>query len=335
MRRRAVEPEEQSLQAIRSAAHEWRARVEAGEMGPAERRRFEAWLANDPRHRPAYDRAAQLWQEVGPIERAALPPESFRPLPRERLVAALGQPRRPLRQAGAALAAAALVLVVLEFDLLDHLDPNTLRFETAIAEVRDVTLPDGSLVTLGADSSLRVAMDETARRVTLRAGEAYFDVAKDARRPFTVEADDTQAEALGTAFELRRAGEGLQVAVAEGLVEVRLGAERSRLRAGQRVAAGGGQLGEVRAIDPGKLGAWRRGRLVYIGAPLSEVIADANRYHEGWIVLLDERTAALEITAVFDATDIEAMLTTLAEALPVVIWRPLDPLVTIRSRSDS
>ena len=334
-----MEPTAKSPQAIRVAAHEWHARIEAGDMTRDDRRRFARWLAADPRHREAYERAVRLWGEVSALDHAALPPVAFRPLLRERFIAwcHVGWGPWSLRIAGGSLALAAVVLVMLQVVPFGFFDPSAEHFETAVAEIRAVTLPDGSVVTLGAKTRLSVAMDPQARRVELHGGEAFVDVAKDPARPFTVRAGETDVTVLGTAFDLRQVDRVLRVAVVEGLVEVGPAAPeaeqpQAELTAGQQVSVSeDGALGPITAVAPDRLGAWRRNRLIYVGASLSEVVADANRYHDGWIVLRDQGAANLKITGAFDATDIDGMLATLVDALPITIWRPFDAVTLIGS----
>ena len=330
--------------AIRNAAHDWQTRIEAGEMTPANRQAFEAWLAADPRHRAAYDRAASLWRQVGALDGTALPPRSLQPLARERFIAWRngGRPRWPLRLAGGvAVLAAVLLVVLLPIDPRSLLSPGIQGFETRIAETREIRLADGSRVTLGARSGLSVELEETERRIRLRFGEAFFEVASDPARPFIVESDSLRVEALGTAFDVRRLGVGSRVAVAEGTVAVSSADPNGdvapmRLSAGQQIASDDrGSLGAATAIAPDAVGAWRRDRLVYSGAPLSDVVADANRYHDDWILLRDEKAAQLEITAVFDARDIDGMLAALGEALPIVVRDRPGPIITIGGRAET
>lgn len=334
-----MEPNAKSLRAIRVAAHDWRARIEAGDMSRDDRQRFARWLAADPRHSAAYERAARLWGEVSALDRAAVPAAAYRPLLRERVIAwcQVGWGRWSLRFAGGSLALAALAFLLIQVVPFGSFDPGAKHFETAVAEIRDVTLPDGSVVTLGPKTRLSVAMDPQARKVELHGGEAFFDVVRDPARPFSVRADETDVTVLGTAFDLRQVEENLRIAVAEGLVAVgpatpKAEGPQAELAAGQQVVVSEeGALGRITSIPPDRLGAWRRNRLVYVGVPLSEVVADANRYHDGWIVLRDGEAANLKITGAFDAKDIDGMLATLADALPITLWRPLDAVTLIGS----
>ncbi|MEJ1961315.1 MAG: FecR domain-containing protein [Gammaproteobacteria bacterium] len=70
---------------------------------------------------------------------------------------------------------------------------------------------DGSAITLNTDSQLRVALTEAERRVDLKQGEAFFEVAKDSTRPFVVEAGRKRVVAVGTKFSVRRDGDFVEV----------------------------------------------------------------------------------------------------------------------------
>src|SRR5579859_277103 len=77
-------------------------------------------------------------------------------------------------------------------------------FQTRVGEQRLVTLIDGSRVRLNTDSKLVVHFRGRERRVELVRGEAFFEAAHDASRPFVVEADGARVRALGTKFDVRR-----------------------------------------------------------------------------------------------------------------------------------
>jgi transmembrane sensor len=85
----------------------------------------------------------------------------------------------------------------------DRAQPDTLAFQTSAGERRAFDLPDGSRITLDADSVLNVQMLPDRRSLQLARGEAYFEVAKDAARPFLVRAGGAVVRAVGTAFDVR------------------------------------------------------------------------------------------------------------------------------------
>lgn len=139
-----------------------------------------------------------------------------------------------------------------------------------------VVLPDSSRVTLNADSRIsyprRFAAD--AREVKLE-GEAYFEVAKDRQRPFTVEVGGTKVTALGTEFNVRSYPDdpNTETTLIEGSVRVEAGGERKILDPGYRMrydhASG---RADVSQADPGACTGWLDGKL-YFDAMTFERIA--------------------------------------------------------------
>ena len=95
------------------------------------------------------------------------------------------------------------------------------RVTTGLGEQYSRVLPDHSVVELNTQSEIRVAFTASERRVELIRGEAFFDVAKDAARPFMVVTDLATAKAIGTRFSVYRSQTGTIVTVAEGRVLVR------------------------------------------------------------------------------------------------------------------
>src|SRR6202034_2266527 len=94
-------------------------------------------------------------------------------------------------------------------------------FETEIGENRRLTLADGSVISLGGNTRIEVAMSENVRAIELTKGEALFKVAKDAARPFKVRAGDATIIAVGTEFNVERDSDRAVVSVTEGRVEVK------------------------------------------------------------------------------------------------------------------
>ena len=328
----------QTPEGIREQAHRWRVLMTSGDAGPSDQAAFQAWLSADDRHRAAYDRAEQLWRGLAQVDELADMEPLDQPLFRERLVmgwrGAAAAMRRPAAQlAGAGAVAAALLVAVLLGPQLSTL-LHTPDHVTEVAEIRDVTLPDGSRVTLGARSAMDVAFGPDVRAVSLTEGEAFFEVVHDRARPFVVRVDQTRVTVLGTKFEVHRGSQRVRVSVAEGSVQVTHVQTRSGpadpvpapqtrvLSSGQQIVARPSvPLPDVRAVSPSHPGAWRSGRLVYVGVPLSEVIADANRYYPETIALASDDLGDLTITAGFRTDQIDDMIDSLVAALPITADR--------------
>lgn len=91
---------------------------------------------------------------------------------------------------------------------------------TGVAEMRPVRLADGSLLSVGPDSAIAVALSPSERRITLFESMVMCDVAKDATRPFVVATVGLTATALDTRFEVTRNGSLSATGVEEGQVRV-------------------------------------------------------------------------------------------------------------------
>jgi transmembrane sensor len=291
-----------------------------------DRRRFTAWLAADPAHRRAWDDTERLWTRLD----AVVPALRLETLDLRGVLAPqpVSMTRRTwLKQA----AAAALVLgggtawYATSADLFaDH--------RTAVGERRGLTLADGSRVDLDAGSALSVAFTDGQRRITLHHGRAFFQVAKDAARPFVVVAGNGEVRALGTAFDVKHGLHAVRVAVSEHAVAVSVAGESARLEAGAAMDYSAAGLGAAAGADIASLLSWRQDRLFFQEAPLSDVVADLDRYRRGRIVILDEAIANLPVTGFFHAAQAEAALQTIAATLPVRLTRLTDRLVLIRAR---
>lgn len=240
-----------------------------------------------------------------------------------------------LRWAVAATAViAATAWVITTRDGLFSRDPN--QIATHVAEVRELTLPDGSQVTVGAQSRLEYEFTPRARRVTMDDGDAFFSVAKDATRPFFVVIDGVQIKAVGTQFEVRERVEGVSVAVVEGDVEVSRPesgeAQIVRLHRGESVIADYAAVDPIHNVSPDDVGAWRAGRLVYDNVELRDVVADANRYINAKIIIQDPELATERITTSLRTTQVEGMLETLQRALPLSADRQPNGDIVLRAR---
>lgn len=245
--------------------------------------------------------------------------------------------RRASRKAGTALAIAALVATVW------WVDPawRTEEVRTQVGERGAWTLRDGSELTLNTASVLKIESRLRSRRFVLEEGEAAFQVTH-GWRPFVVRAGTTVVRDIGTVFTMRRMGEGTRVSVLEGAVEVREAAHEARtLIGGEAIfapdhAAGrlddAGAVAPVEQVDVEAAGAWRKGRLVFEGLPLAEAVREFQRYRVAPIALADERVGRLRISGAYDTGDVEAMIDTIGQVLPVTVARAADGSVRIAAR---
>jgi transmembrane sensor len=298
--------------ARREGAAAWVVRLEAGDLGDAEAVAFDTWLSASPENSPAFDAALAVSQAY-----AAASDQIARELPMRRTPPpAVG--RRAVIGVGAMAAAAALAVVIAP----QFAAPGTETYATAKGERRTVQLADGSTIDLNGGTRLSVTLARDARRVTLDEGQAVFDVAHAAQRPFTIAAGDRTVRVVGTQFDVRRLDGKLSVTVARGAVEVRpvegAAGRAYRLHPGQRLDhVEGAMAAHIAAAEPEEVLGWRSGRLVYREQPLSEVVADLNQQFAVPIRIEDAGLAATPISGVLVLDDQAAVIRRLALLVPI------------------
>jgi transmembrane sensor len=312
-------------------AARWFARLRSPECGATERHAFETWLAASDEHRSAYEKVARTASRVtdalksDPRLRAMLDTElaksSDRPL--HKSTAPVARWRR-LSIAAAWFAAIGMVAIgALPRVSAPPAAESLISYTNSEPRGKTVLLDDGSTLHLDTGSEVTVALSKAQRRLTLRQGRAYFEVAHDAQRPFTVDAAGTRTTALGTKFEVRLEPQGVTVTLAEGSVSVRPSDAKGRwkelLEPGQQLSIDAGAThNEKRQVDATRVTGWAEGRLYFDGVPLAQVLQDVNRYSSTKVVLGDERLAATPIGGNFAAGgDAGAFVQALSAILPL------------------
>lgn len=292
---------------------------------------FQAWLNANPKHIVAYETSQRQWQAISELKhlQSMVSPHLLEPADDVQQsktgymnfsVFTRILLRHPLA------VACTLFLAIIGYLFLSPADMNR-SYETQVAEMRTVSLPDGTEVTLGAKSAIDVSYSDEMRHVTLVKGEAFFDVIRDSEKPFLVKAGYVQVSVLGTKFNVRRGVSEVDVSVSQGLVSVssessqdntrtaNVYREPLKLKAGEVAKTQSGKESIKIVTQPDMIASWKSGRLYYESVMLEEVIADANRYYDGSIIVSDGKIAKLKVTGSFEVNKIEEMLGALTLAL--------------------
>jgi transmembrane sensor len=338
--------------AMDEQARRWVVVMASAEPSGETRRAFNHWLGEDPRHEEVYAEALNVWNALEQIPRlrtAAREADLSRFAPQQPS-SQLELRTRPWMRRHARLVAgiaATLVLAILAATLASpgFMDWRSTEYATRVAEIRDIKLADGSVVTLGARSRIEVRFNDDERRIKLLAGEAFFSVAKNPLRPFYVTADTTLVRVVGTQFEVHRGVERVRVSVAEGRVEVATGNEHRLFTpsapAQTTVLTPGQEILTTRERQPtlaratertGPTAAWRAGRLFYDGTPLVDVVADINRYYDGRVQIGAPEIGRLRITGSFRTDRIDHLLANLQQILPIVVEHDATDTVVLLPR---
>lgn len=293
-----------------ATAQHWVVLLTSGDVDPADIAAARAWCAENPAHQQAFVEARRLWQLSGHLQ------------------APLVRRRQPWPWTAAA---AAVLLIALGLGLARQQAWDA-DYRTAHGEQQRIELADGSHILLDSDSALDVSLHNNRRAITLRKGEALFEVAHDPQRPFQVQAGDLSATALGTVYAVRKQGEGVQVTVAQGQVAVNAERDTLILGAGEQVNWQAGTFQEKHSIDTGKALAWQHGRLVFEMAPLPDVLAELQRYRPGYLLIGDDSLRTLKVSGSFRLDRLEDALDTLEQAFPLRIQRYTDYLLVLQPR---
>jgi transmembrane sensor len=324
----------------------WIWRMDSAAVAVADRQAYEAWLRQDPRHRRAAAALSTVWNALDGLAEAKRE-EKIATFAQTAMLPLLRHPRRWWFAAAAAFAAAAVGAIWLQ----QGGELQTLA--TAVGQQRNVTLADGSIVTLNTNTIVETDLRRNSREIYLRKGEAHFQVAHDRSRPFLVHAGDAVVRAVGTAFEVRvLTDQHVDVVVDEGRVEVQATALARAspgpnahvrpaaattvraLNAGERLSTASRDYA-VTPITPQQMSselAWREGAIIFDGEPLSEAVAEIERYTDARIVVSDPAIARLRVGGRFRTGDMQEFFDALQTALPVSIRHTDAGLVFIDPR---
>lgn len=302
----------------------WLLRLEEAPDDQTLRAEYEAWLAQSEHHRKAHETITLLWRNAE--ELGSLAPASGRS----------EVARRTLRRPGVrgfvwGAAALAACLAMLTFPAIQR--RLAADHSTSVAETRQIELEDGSRVSLNAASSIAVVYRANQRAVTLLAGQAFFEVAPSAERPFVVSASDVRVMVTGTSFSVGTSSAGIAVEVETGTVKVsREGTLLAGLEAGQRARIAPGGATMKGTVTPDEVAAWRDHRIVVYQATIRDVVEQIDRYLPAAIVFRDREIADRRVTGVIDLKRPEEALRSVVDMQKGTVTHITPYLVVISSR---
>ncbi len=291
-----------------------------GEPSETDLEKFAMWQAQGPQYVRAYEEASLAWTAVGENSAA----ERLLTMRREALERTGRFARRWNRRAFAAGLTALVAVPLGVLYVTSSRAPAEEQFETGRGEQRVIVLADGSRMSLDAMTRVKVVYGPDERRITLVAGRANFDVARDLARPMNVHAGPRTVTALGTVFTVERETHDVVVTLVEGRVAVTSGnparalielQPRQQLRINDD-----GAITMRNGLDPVLALAWREGKLIFDNALLADVVATMNNYVTTPIVV-EGPARELRVSGVFKAGDTPAFVEAMENLFPVVALR--------------
>jgi len=307
---------------VREEAARWFARMHGGTAGP-DTAAWRAWMDASPDHAREYAAFEALWRD-------------FDSTPGSRALADAAQRmngqrrRRTLVRGTLGLAGLALT------GLLGRQGWNAWQDGATYAQSRDsgigeriaLQLPDGSTLTLGPASSAALRYSRRQRAVVLTRGEALFDVAPDAARPFVIDAGGARVTVLGTRFVVSLLPDVVRVSVRHGTVQL-------AAHGGQAPALllHAGEVGEIAGTLPRRVqrdagdafAAAEHGLIVFDRAGLPEIAATLSRWRRQ-PVHAEAGDGGPRITAAVQARDVEGFLQSLPRIAAVRVQERGDAL---------
>jgi transmembrane sensor len=318
-----------------AAAFDARSRV--ADCTGSEREQFRQWYEESASHQQSFDELQAL---LGGLRGAGNEPE-IRSM-REAALDAAGLRIKRRHVIGWAIGiAASLCALALGMQLfgVDIPGSENIRrgeapyFATAIGERSTTNLDDGTVAVLNTNTRLQVAYSEDVRLVTLYQGQALFEVAKNPDRPFVVVAGDQRITAIGTIFDVRNEKGKVKITLVEGVVEVTTGEPMGsslngpivsqppvRLTPGQQLSTSAVALAIVPVVnntDVDRATIWQKGRVFFEDVPLSEAIAEMNRYSTTQIVLGHPSLQLFRVNGMFRTGQQPNFIDALQEYFPI------------------
>ena len=331
---------------IEREAAQWFAKRESGSWTPADEAQFEAWLGQGTGHRIMYIRLDAGWQRAARLKAlgagvapGTIPPRDFWGDTRafKRTPAADGSRRTPRKRLVACAAAVLLAVIVGGATYLMQTGGFAGgRYSTKVGALETILLADGSHVILNTNSRVRVGLADTQRSIELDHGEAFFEVAKDPKRPFVVTAGSRRIVAVGTKFSVRLENDDVIVTVAEGKVRLENasvphagGSAEVFVAAGSfaRTAKADVLVHDNAAAQVEQLLSWRNGYLVFRDATLEEAVSEFNRYNTRQMIIKDPQIARLRIGGNFRSNNTDAFLWLLQNGFPVAVEQDGDRVI--------
>ena len=305
---------------VLQAAAQWFALLQSETVSESDRQAWRCWL-DEPANARAWQRVEQISGRFEPIASDPFAPRA----------SALLQHRQPNRRQ------AMKTLSVLFGGGILALAGGAMPWRswtadqrTAVGEVRDWSLPDGSQLWLNTDSAVDVAFEAGVRILSLYRGELLMQASNE-RRPLLLRTAEGSLKTYDAARFSVLQGDGFtQLSVFDGTVEIRPAAGRpSTAMQGQQVGFDSHHVQPDRPVQSGRH-AWTTGVLLADNLRLDDFVAELSRYRSGYLGC-DPRIASLRVVGAYPLADTERVLDVLASSLGLRVnrrmpwWVSLEP----------
>lgn len=316
---------------IRQAAVRWYMRMREAAPDAPERTTFEMWLLSDRRHQSAYRLIESTMEDFTSTDRL----KNLSNAMTQKQFFEKTQRSKKLSKLGSGLATLVLCIGLgwlgqHQYQAWQAAPVSQQTQHTAVAQMIKRTLEDGTVITSNANSNLEIVYYRHQRLVKLKQGEAIFEVARDAERPFVVETIQAKVTVLGTRFAVNQLANRVRISVDHGSVHV----ARADGREGSLILHNG-QVAEIVLREAPEYVnrnaadgfGFAKGLMVFDRADMFEVAETLSRYRQQPVKAMFFGDNTPKINAVLKSGEVEEFIHTLPSSVPVVLNRKPDGLV--------
>jgi transmembrane sensor len=316
-----MEHTDRSLQLAEEAA-EWIVLLSADDesMQTRAQKQFETWKALSPQHQKV---AQDIEQYLTSIQQLVQTPQQ-KTLTQSALKVGLHSSKKQKNIGYGGVFAVVLCSVIA---LGGYLDSYSLGYlvadvRTASGEWTTQVLADGTVLKMSAKSAVNLNFTSQQRTIELVQGEVYLDVAKDPMRPFVVQTDHGQIQALGTAFSVDFDAEATHLKMLHSKVRVTSANQAVAdaqviVHAGQAVSMNEQGIQWVQGLNTyNEQQKWNQHRLIFENQSLAQVLDELDQYSQGKILYRSAQLDQIKVNAVLPLDQPDHALQLLNSAFP-------------------
>lgn len=308
---------------LREVAIGWFIRIKDAEADDPVRSTFEQWLMASAAHQQAYADVSNVWS-------------SFDSTPALEKLADIADQEAFFQQTARskkiknAIAGTLAAMAIggggwLAFNTWQAQPVMQLATQAAVGEVKSQRLQDGTLMTMNTGTEIAVTYYRDKRLVTLKQGEAIFEVARDEQRPFIIDSGKAKITVLGTRFAVNKLHKLVRVSVDHGTVKVESQQTSHANQQGGQLILHDGEVAEVKQIatrshhQAADAFAFEKGMVIFEEADLDEIAETLSRYRKQPLVAEPSVAGNIHLSSMLKTTAIETFIQQMPEMAPVRI----------------
>ncbi len=287
---------------------------------------WEHWLATHPHKKPLADDAAMLVRGIA-FKKQSLPAGQIETSWKEVERHILPHTAKSWFQRNTYAIAASLTLLLLStLSIWFFYRQPAVTYQTAYGEIQKLRLPDGSSVTLNANSTLRYppASMHSTRRIVHLQGEAYFEIVRK-KEPvsFIVVTDNGEVEVLGTQFNVNSRHEKTKVVLNEGKVKFNVTEDQNTLLEPGDMVEYSKENNELKRqkVNPEMHSSWRNHKLTFDDTSLPELARILEDSYGLQVVISRQALLDKKITGEISAKNVDVILKAISKLLHVKVTR--------------